>query len=411
MLKLSNRLKLTRVRALPGAPRHASSAHSSEGERTALYDFHVQKGGKIVNFGGYALPVQYSDQSIIASHLHTRSVGSIFDVSHMLQTYVRGKDAAACLESVCTADITGTPAGSGTLTVFTNDQGGILDDLIVNKVSEKELYVVSNAAMKQQDQEIISAAVSSFKSQGKDVAVEFLAPSDQSLIAVQGPRVAAELAELLAPATALDQLYFMGSMVGTVAGVPSVRITRCGYTGEDGVEMSVDSSHVRTLTEALLANGTLKLAGLGARDSLRLEAGLCLYGSDIDAQTTPVEAALAWLVAKRRRTTRDFPGAEVVLGQLKGGVQRRRVGLQMLGAKPPPARSGVTIFSGGQQVGQVTSGCPSPSTGRNIAMGYVQDALKAPGTKVELKVRDKFYEAEITKTPFVKANYFNKPKI
>ncbi|XP_022222210.2 aminomethyltransferase, mitochondrial [Drosophila obscura] len=414
MLKLSNRLKQTGPRVLPttlGGLRHVSSDRSSEGNRTALYDFHVQNGGKIVNFGGYALPVQYSDQSIISSHLHTRSVGSIFDVSHMLQTYVRGKDAAACLESVCTADILGTPEGSGTLTVFTNDQGGILDDLIVNKVSEKELYVVSNAAMKQQDMNVISAAASYFKSKGRDVSVEFLAPSDQSLVAVQGPRVAAELARLLAPATALDQLYFMRSFVGTLAGIPDVRITRCGYTGEDGVEISVASAHVQALTEALLANGILKLAGLGARDSLRLEAGLCLYGSDIDAQTTPVEAALAWLVAKRRRATRDFPGADVVLGQLKGGVQRRRVGLQMLGAKPPPARSGVAIFNGGQQVGQVTSGCPSPSTGRNIALGYVQETLKAPGTRVELKVRDKFYEAEITKTPFVKANYYNKPKI
>ncbi|XP_016964610.1 aminomethyltransferase, mitochondrial [Drosophila biarmipes] len=405
MFRLSNRLPT----ALAGL-RHASSASAGEGQRTALYDFHVQRGGKIVNFGGYALPVQYSDQSIIASHLHTRQVGSIFDVSHMLQTRVFGKDAAACLESVCTADILSTPDGSGTLTVFTNETGGILDDLIVNKVSEKELYVVSNAAMKQQDMGIMSAAVESFKSQGKDVTIEFLTPSDQSLVAVQGPQVATELSKLLPKEVALDKVYFMTSFVTSLAGIPNVRITRCGYTGEDGVEISVESSQAQNLTEALLQSGVLKLAGLGARDSLRLEAGLCLYGSDIDSKTTPVEAALAWLVSKRRRTTRDFPGAEVILGQLKDGVSRRRVGLQMLGAKPPPARSGVAIFSQGQQVGQVTSGCPSPSAGRNIAMGYVPENLKAPGTKVELKVRDKFYEAEVAKMPFVKANYYNKPK-
>ncbi|XP_017843399.2 aminomethyltransferase, mitochondrial [Drosophila busckii] len=405
MLKLSSRLQQHSLRL---ARAYASSA--GEGERTALYDFHVRQGGKIVNFGGYALPVQYADQSIIASHLYTRSVGSIFDVSHMLQTYVRGKDAAACMESICTADILDMPAGSGSLTVFTNAQAGILDDLIVNKVSEKELYVVSNAAMKQQDMQLMSAAVSQFKSQGKDVAIEFLAPADQSLIAVQGPQVAQTLGKLLSKPAALSELYFMRSGLFELAGIPNVRITRCGYTGEDGVEISVPSSQAVNLTEALLAGAELKLAGLGARDSLRLEAGLCLYGSDIDAKTTPVEAALAWLVAKRRRSTADFPGAQQLLQQLKQGVQRRRIGLQMLGAKAPPARAGVAIYSAGQQVGQLTSGCPSPSKGCNIAMGYIAEQLKAPGTRVELKVRDKFYEAEVTRMPFVKANYYNKPK-
>lgn len=251
---------------------------------------------------------------------------------------------------------------------------------------------------------------SRFKSQGKDVSIEFLSPADQSLIAVQGPQVAQQLAKLLPQPKALEQLYFMRSGVFELAGIRNVRITRCGYTGEDGVEISVQSAQVEALTEALLAAGELRLAGLGARDSLRLEAGLCLYGNDIDAQITPVEAALAWLVAKRRRTTADFPGAQPILQQLKEGVQRRRIGLQMLGAKVPPARAGVAIFSGGQQVGRVTSGCPSPSTGRNIAMGYVTEQLKKPGTKLELKVRDKFYEAEVTRMPFVKANYYNKPK-
>lgn len=257
---------------------------------------------------------------------------------------------------------------------------------------------------------ILAISQNKFKSQGKDVTIEFLTPTDQSLVAVQGPQVAKELAKLLDKNVSLDEVYFMQSFVTTLAGIPDVRITRCGYTGEDGVEISVKSSQVENLTEALLESGILKLAGLGARDSLRLEAGLCLYGSDIDAKTTPVEATLAWLVAKRRRTAQDFPGAETILGQLKSGVSRRRVGLQMLGQKPPPARAGVPIFSQGQQVGQVTSGCPSPSAGKNIAMGYVAENLKAPGTKVELKIREKVYEAEIAKMPFVKANYYNKPK-
>ncbi|XP_030383013.1 aminomethyltransferase, mitochondrial [Scaptodrosophila lebanonensis] len=329
----------------------------------------------------------------------------------MLQTYVHGKDAAACLESICTADISGLLSGSGTLTVFTNEAGGILDDLIVNKVSEKELYVVSNAAMKQQDMGIMESAVSNFKSQGKDVTIEFLAPSEQSLLAVQGPQVATELAQLLPKPELLRQLYFMQTLSTPLADLPNVRITRCGYTGEDGVEISVPSNRVEQLTEALLESGKLKLAGLGARDSLRLEAGLCLYGSDIDEHTTPVEAALSWLVAKRRRTALDFPGAAAIVRQLKVGVQRRRVGLQTLeGAKSPPARASVDIYREGKLVGQVTSGCPSPSTGRNIAMGYIAETWKAPGTRVELKIRDKFYEAEVTKMPFTKANYYNKPK-
>ncbi|XP_023308028.2 aminomethyltransferase, mitochondrial [Lucilia cuprina] len=389
----------------------AAHASNDKVERTALYDFHVKNGGKIVNFGGYSLPVQYADLGIAASHVHTRKFASIFDVSHMLQTYVRGKDAVECMESICTADIRGAAGGTGSLTVFTNEKGCILDDLIVTKVKNDLLYVVSNAAMKQQDMQIMESAVNHFKSNGKDVAIEFLVPADQSLIAVQGPTAV----EALSAVTVgdLSKLYFMNTVVTEVAGVPNCRITRCGYTGEDGVEISIPSDRVEHVTEALLqqTKQQVKLAGLGARDSLRLEGGLCLYGSDIDANTTPIEAALAWLVAKRRRAEENFPGAAVLNKQLKSGVERRRVGIKLTGTgKPPPARAGVEIFKDDQKVGVITSGCPSPSLGFNIAMGYIQEQYKQAGCGVQLKIRDRFYDAEVAKMPFIKTNYYLKPK-
>ncbi|XP_055921150.1 aminomethyltransferase, mitochondrial [Eupeodes corollae] len=393
------------ARCLQVLARNASTS-AAPAEKTALYNFHVEKGGKVVNFGGYLLPVQYADLSIAASHVHTRKQSSIFDVSHMLQTYVRGKDAVACFESICTADIRGFSPNSGTLTVFTNDQGNILDDLIVSKVKDDLLYVVSNAAMKQQDMEIMKAAVSKFVSDKRDVSIEFLSPADHSLIALQGPSSVTALKTITS--VDLEKLYFMETVVAEVAGVNQCRITRCGYTGEDGFEISVPSEKVRHLTESLLGVDNVRLAGLGARDSLRLEAGLCLYGSDIDANTSPVEAALSWLVSKRRRAEGNFPGAQQINTQLKNGVTRRRVGVRL--TEGPPARAGVEIYHNNELVGKVTSGCPSPSLGGNVAMGYIREDLKKPGNKIQLKIRDKFYAADVAKMPFTPANYYNKPK-
>lgn len=394
------------ARCLKFFTRNASTATSSV-EKTALYNFHVERGGKVVNFGGYLLPVQYADLSIAASHVHTRKHSSIFDVSHMLQTYVHGKDSVACFESICTADLKGLPSNSGTLTVFTNDQGNILDDLIVSKISDDLLYVVSNAAMKQQDMDIMSSAVFKFVSDKRDVSIEFLSPADHSLIALQGPSSASALKTITS--VDLEKLYFMETIEAEVAGVNNCRITRCGYTGENGFEISVPSEKVRHLTETLLGVDDVRMAGLGARDSLRLEAGLCLYGSDIDSNSSPVEAALSWLVAKRRRVEANFPGAQQILNQLKNGVTRRRVGIRM--TEGPPARAGVGIYHNEELVGKVTSGCPSPSLGGNVAMGYVREELKKPGGKVQLKIRDKFHSADVAKMPFTPANYFVKPKV
>lgn len=202
----------------------------------------------------------------------------------------------------------------------------------------------------------------------------------------------------------------MQTAVAEIAGVPNCRVTRCGYTGEDGFEISIDAAKGDHVAEALLntKSGCVKLAGLGARDSLRLEAGLCLYGSDIDTTTTPIEAALAWLVAKRRRAEADFPGAQTILKQVKEGCSRRRVGFRMTSG--PPARHGSLVVVNGETVGEITSGCPSPSLGGSVAMGYVKEAHKKVGTKVELKIRDKLFASEVTKMPFVTSNYYQKPK-
>ncbi|XP_054746293.1 uncharacterized protein LOC129250718 [Anastrepha obliqua] len=253
-----------------------------------------------------------------------------------------------------------------------------------------------------------------FRADGKDVSIEFLSANDQSLIAVQGPEAVTTLEKLLPKSQMLDTLYFMHTSVMEVAGVSNCRVTRCGYTGEDGVEISVPSVHVQHVTEALLdTNQNLKMAGLGARDSLRLEAGLCLYGTDINDQITPVEAGLTWLIARSRRNEGNFPGSRRILAQLQPGtnqVTKRRIGLIMNGQKQiPPARAGVKIYCQDKVVGHITTGCPSPTLGKNIAMGYITNDLKKLGTEVQLKVRNVLYEATLARMPFVKSNYYVNP--
>lgn len=327
----------------------------------------------------------------------------------MLQTHITGKHAIECFETLTTADIQGLQKGSGSLTVFTNQNGGILDDLIVSRVDDDFLYIVSNAARKEHDSQLIQQTVEHFRTQkNKDVNVQFFDPSERALLALQGP--GSQLALQSLTKMNLSKLYFMTTTEAEVAGVKNCRVTRCGYTGEDGFEISIPAESGSVVAAALLESksANIKMAGLGSRDSLRLEAGMCLYGSDIDTTTTPIEAALAWLVAKRRRTERDFPGANVIVDQLKNGVARRRVGIRMTSG--PPARHGVSIYSNGEIIGEITSGCPSPSIAGNVAMGYVKEEFKKPGTKVDLKIRDKFFSAEISKMPFVKSNYYQKPK-
>jgi len=392
------RLRATR---LLSAEVQLTSLRLKSSLHTPLHDFHVAQGGKMVDFAGYRLPVQYSDLGISASHLHTRKHCSLFDVSHMLQSKVHGKDRISFMESLTVADVAGLKTNQGSLSVFTLPNGGIVDDLIVTK-ADNHLYVVSNAGRREQDIPLMRAKEEEMKVEGKDVALELL--EDRGLLALQGPT----MMQCLQPLTSLplDNLAFMHSALAEVAGI-LCRVTRCGYTGEDGVELSCPAEQTEALAQAILASdGQPRLAGLGARDSLRLEAGLCLYGNDIDEGTTPIEGGLAWTVAKPRRVKQDFPGAQVILEQLKNGVSRRRVGLLSRGA---PARgSTVVVNAEGEKVGVVTSGCPSPSLGKgiNVSMAYVEKSSAKAGTELALQVRGKDIPATVTKMPFVPTNYF-----
>uniref|UniRef100_A0A2R9BVE6 Aminomethyltransferase n=1 Tax=Pan paniscus TaxID=9597 RepID=A0A2R9BVE6_PANPA len=360
-----------RLQAIPPALCHPLSCAQEVLRRTPLYDFHLAHGGKMVAFAGWSLPVQYRD-SHTDSHLHTRQHCSLFDVSHMLQ---------------------------GTLSLFTNEAGGILDDLIVTNTSEGHLYVVSNAGCWEKDLALMQDKVRELQNQGRDVGLEVL---DNALLALQGPTAAQVLQAGVADD--LRKLPFMTSAVMEVFGVSGCRVTRCGYTGEDGVEISVPVAGAVHLATALLKNPEVKLAGLAARDSLRLEAGLCLYGNDIDEHTTPVEGSLSWTLGKRRRAAMDFPGAKVIVPQLKGKVQRRRVGLMCEGA-PMRAHSPILNMEG-TKIGTVTSGCPSPSLKKNVAMGYVPCEYSRPGTMLLVEVRRKQQMAVVSKMPFVPTNYY-----
>ncbi|KAM8754170.1 aminomethyltransferase, mitochondrial [Acanthopagrus schlegelii] len=377
--------------------RQASSAEAAM-KKTQLFDFHREQGGKMVEFAGWSMPVQYKD-SHIASHMHTREHCSIFDVSHMLQTKVYGKDRVKFMESLVVADIAELKDNQGTLTLFTNEKGGIIDDLIVTRTDQSYLYVVSNAGCADKDSARMKARLAEFKAAGFDVDLEFL---DEALIALQGPSMSQVLQQGLKED--LSKLTFMTSTLATVFGIPGCRVTRCGYTGEDGVEISVPQSRVVELTEKLLANSEVKMAGLGARDSLRLEAGLCLYGNDIDETTTPVEATLVWTIGKRRRKDKDFPGADIIVPQIKAKTARKRVGLVSTG---PPVRQHTPILSpDGKVIGEVTSGCPSPCLKKNVAMGYVDAAFAKNGTAIQVEVRKKAVPATVSKMPFVPTNYY-----
>ncbi|XP_006873666.1 PREDICTED: aminomethyltransferase, mitochondrial isoform X3 [Chrysochloris asiatica] len=315
------------------------------------------------------------------------------------QTKILGCDRVKLMESLVVGDIAELRSNQGTLSLFTNEAGGILDDLIVTNTSEGHLYVVSNAGCRDKDLALMQDKVRELQNMGSDVGLEVV---DNALLALQGPTAVQVLQAGVTDD--LRKLPFMTSAVMEVFGVSHCRVTRCGYTGEDGVEISVPASGAVHLAATLLENPEVKLAGLAARDSLRLEAGLCLYGNDIDEHTTPVEGSLSWTLGKRRRTAMDFPGAKVIVPQLKGKVQRRRVGLICEG---PPMRAHSPILSvEGTVIGTVTSGSPSPSLKKNVAMGYVPYQYSRPGTLVLVEVRRKQQEAVVSKMPFVPTSYY-----
>jgi aminomethyltransferase len=354
----------------------------------------------MVPFAGWSMPVQYVE-SIVNSHLHTRKAVSLFDVSHMLQLMLHGKDAGDFVEHVTVADTRGLRDNKGTYTVILNESGGIVDDAIVNRISDTRFYVVANAGCADKDLAHLKTQLQAFRNGNHSVEMEVL--TSRSLVALQGPL----MADVLSKGVSVDlkSLSFMSGVETTVFGVPNCRVTRCGYTGEDGVEISVESGSVVELTKALLkASPDVKLAGLGARDSLRLEASLSLYGNDITEETTPIEAGLAWTISKRRRKEGSFVGAEKVLAELEEKPAMRRIGIVSRG---PVARHGSDILdSNGQKIGHVTSGCPSPTLKHNVAMGYITRKMGKVGTKVFLSVRGKEVEASVAKMPFVPLKYY-----
>ncbi|KAJ3215226.1 hypothetical protein HDU67_000713 [Dinochytrium kinnereticum] len=369
--------------------------HTGPLKQTALHDFHVEKGGKLVEFAGWKMPVQYSDLGVLASHHWTREKASLFDVGHMLQTRWVGADRAKFLEKLIVADLEALPVGSSTLTVLTNENGGIIDDAVINKQDKDGFYMVSNAGCSDKDLAHLRKHLAAFKAEGGDVDFTIL---DKALVALQGPAAASVLSKLVG--SDLNDFAFMSGRQFNIKGIDAY-VSRCGYTGEDGFEISVSHADSVKLCGLFMENPDVKLAGLGARDSLRLEAGLCLYGHDLNDDITPVEAGLTWTIGKRRREEGGFLGSQKILPQLKKGapITQRRIGLIVEGA---PAREHAQILAAdGQVIGAVTSGCPSPVLKKNIAMGYVKGGFHKQGTEVTVVVRNKPQKAVVTKMPFV----------
>ena len=363
--------------------------------RTPLYDLHVSLGAKMVPFAGYEMPVQYPS-GIIKEHTHTRTQAGLFDVSHMGQVFLVGADAAAALETLVPVDIIDLPQGMQRYAVFTNDAGGVMDDLMVANFGDR-LFVVVNAACKEQDIAHMQKHLS-----GR-CKVEVLA--DRALLALQGPAAGAVMARL-APETA--KMVFMNTATVTLVGVECF-ISRSGYTGEDGFEISVPADKADALARELLSHPEVAPIGLGARDSLRLEAGLCLYGHDLDQNTTPVESSLLWALSKPRRADGarpgGYPGADVILGQIASGVARKRVGLRP-NARVPVREGAELVDADGRKVGVVTSGGFGPTLEAPVAMGYVETAFAKVGTALNAIVRGKPVPVEVAATPFVPQRYY-----
>jgi len=369
--------------------------------RTPLYALHVALGGKMVPFAGYEMPVQFP-AGVLKEHLHTRASCGLFDVSHMGQIRLtaksgRNEDAALALERLVPQDVMALAPGRQRYAQFTNDAGGVLDDLMVTNF-DSHLFLVVNGACKEADEAHLRERLSDL------CLIEPLA--DRALLALQGPKAAAVLANLGADVSAMR---FMDAAPHQVAGLDCF-VSRSGYTGEDGFEISVAAGHAEQLAKLLLSDTDVLPIGLGARDSLRLEAGLCLYGHDIDATTTPVEAALELSIQKSRRAggarAGGFAGAEIILSQLSNGAPRRRVGLRPEGRAP--VREGAPLFADATsagQIGRVTSGGFGPSLNAPVAMGYLPAASALPDARLFAEVRGQRLPLRVTTTPFVPNTY------
>ena len=375
-------------------------------KRTPLHAAHVELGARMAAFGGYDMPIQYAE-GILAEHRWTRENAGLFDVSHMgpgcLSLDVPAADMdqahekiASVIERLIPGDIRAMKAGKLKYSLLLNDEGGILDDFMVGRPNNMGraglLTVIVNAGTKEDDFALLESAAGDEASVRRD-------DLDHGLLALQGPKAAAALSAIV---PGVERMVFMDFGHFQWEG-HGLTVSRSGYTGEDGYEILVPAAAARALWDALVADERVKPIGLGARDSLRLEAGLPLYGHDIDTTTSPIEAGLNFAVNKRRKEARDFPGADRIMDELDGGLKRKRVGLFVTGA---PAREGAEITDeAGNVIGKVTSGGPSPTLGRPIAMGYVPPSHSEPGTKLKVLVRGRPYEAEVTPMPFVPHRY------
>lgn len=356
---------------------------------TPLNALHKELGARMVPFAGYEMPVQYPT-GILTEHKHTRAAAGLFDVSHMGQVRMTGADPAKALETLVPGDIQALDVGKMRYTVFTSGSAGILDDFMVNK-RDRDLFVVFNAGCKDAD-------IAHARANLKGVEIEYL--ESHALLALQGPAAVAVLARLNSAVQAMG--FGMGATLAL--GKYEAFVTRSGYTGEDGFEISVPGDQAEDFARWLLQQPEVKPIGLGARDSLRLEAGLCLYGHDIDTTTSPIEAGLNWTISKRRREEGGFPGAAIIQQQLKDGPTRKLVGIQPEGRAP--AREGTEILNDkGEKIGVITSGGFGPSVDAPVAMGYVAAPYAKADTPLSLMVRGKALPAKVAKLPFITKRY------
>lgn len=368
--------------------------------KTPLYDLHLSLGAKMVPFAGYEMPVQYP-LGVMGEHMHVRQKAGLFDVSHMGQAFLRGtgeRDVAESFESLVPGNITALKTGRMRYTMLLDEQGCILDDLMVTRwPGENCLFLVVNAACKEADFAHIESKLKN------EASLELL--EDRGLIALQGPMAAKVLSSFC---DGVADMPFMSAIEVKIDGVDCF-VARCGYTGEDGYEVSIPAGDTAKITEKLLAHPDVEPIGLGARDSLRLEAGLCLYGHDIDTTTTPVEGDLVWAIGKRRRENGGFPGAEIILAELENGTGRKRVGILPEGRAPAREHTEIQDMDG-NVIGEITSGGFGPSFGGPVAMGYVTSQNSEVGTELQLIVRGKARPAKVVALPFVEQKYYRPKK-
>ncbi len=364
-------------------------------KHTPLYALHQELGAKLVSFAGYAMPVSFPE-GIMQEHLHTRSQAGLFDVSHMGQVLIRGAKAAQELEGILPVDVEALGIGQQSYALFTNEAGGIIDDLMITRLAKDEFFLVVNAACKDKDLQHLQNSLSG-------VEIEHL--QGRALLALQGPVAN----DVIAPY--IDKLDEMSFMQGCEAEIEGVRcyINRCGYTGEDGFEISVAAEDSQAIGRLLLKDKRVKAIGLGARDTLRLEAGLCLYGHELNEEITPIEAALNWSISRSRRVggakEGGFPGASIILEQMQSGVHLKRIGLQLDGRMA--AREGISLHNeAGEKVGEVCSGGFSPTLECPISMAYVAADFAEPGLLLQAQIRNKSIPATVCKMPFVAQRYY-----